>query len=212
MTVFIPGTGSGFPSDVNELSKAIIWAFTEAERLQPSDTYTVNPGEPAIKVVSTSIRTILGYGTRMTCQGYFPLYIDHKVRTGKTWEKLLPDKFLTSSSPENATDAFLHGTGGSCPSTVDTIPKLIVWLSLCWEQCNGSESSIEVPYNPVTGTGGNAIPIAICDNTDTFDYGPLQYCRCSVPFAPDHNARAELSYKKALKSSDVILSTALTTA
>jgi hypothetical protein len=133
-------------------------------------------------------------------------------KTGKTREKLIPNMLLTSSSPSGATDAFLPGTGGSIPSNITTISRLIVWLALCWEQTNGSESIIETPYNPVTGTGGNAIPIAICDNTDTFDYGPLQYCRCSVPFAPDHNARAELAYKKALKSSNVILSTALTTA
>jgi hypothetical protein len=87
MTVFTPGTGGGFPSDVDELSKAIVWAFTEAERLQPSDTYTINPGEPPVKVVSTSIRSTLDNGTRITCQGYFPLFVDFKVRTGKTWEK-----------------------------------------------------------------------------------------------------------------------------
>jgi hypothetical protein len=148
----------------------------------------------------------------MICQGYFPLYPDHKVRTGKTWEKLIPDVFLTDNSPENATDVFSPGTGGSCPSTVISIPRLIVWLGLCWEQTNGSDSIIEIPYNPSTGIGGQAIPVAICDNTDTFDYGPLQYVRCSVPFAEDHNLRAEVDYKKALNASSVILSNGLTTA
>jgi hypothetical protein len=212
MTVFTPGTGGGFPSDCNTLSRAVVWAFTEAERLQPKDTYTINPGEPPVRAVSTMIRPINGHGTRIICQGYFPLQPDHKVRTGKTWEKLIPSVFLTSSSPQNATDTFLPGTSGSCPNTVTSIPRLIVWLGLCWEQTNGSDSIIETPYNPNTGLGGNAIPVAICDNTDTFDYGPLQYVRCSVPFADDHNLRAEVAYKKALIASNVILSNGLTTA
>ena len=212
MTTFNPGTGGGFPSDVNTLSKAIVWAFTEGERLQPKDTYTINPNEPAVKVVSTVIRPIIGHGTRIICQAYLPLYADWKLRTGKTWEKLIPSVFLSSNSPSGATDTFLPGTGGSCPSTVNSIPRLLVWLGLCWEQTNGSDSIIETAWNPVTGTGGQAIPVAICDSTDTFDYGPLQYIRCNVPFAADHNARAEVAYKKALTASNVVLSTALTTA
>lgn len=212
MTTFSPGSGSSFPSDATELSKAAIWLFSYLESLQPKATYNVFTGKPPEPLAATSIFKTRNHGCRFVGSAWIALNPTWKTDEGKLWTKILPGFLLDSNSPSGATETFNPGTGGSVPSNVDKVQKAIIWMGQAWEQCNGSESIIETEYDPTTGLGGQYIPIAVCEVYNTADHGYLCLCRVSVPISPDWASTTGYNYQKGLVSSNTALGTTITTA
>lgn len=212
MTAFTPGSGGSIPSDATTLEKAAIWVFEEARRLQPVGEYTIVPGSPAVKVAETSVNTIPGYtNPRFTGIAFVALDDNYLNITGKHWVKVLTGKWIDSNSPNGATETFLPGTGGSIPSSVDTFPKALIWMSQAFEQVNYLKTVIETPYDPNTGTGGDATLMAISQPIRTFDHGMVNFCRVSIPVDRDWANLGQALYKSALVESNVAIGSSLTT-
>lgn len=211
MTAFTPGAGGSVPSDATTLEKAIIWIFEEARRLQPVMEWKLIPGSPQQPVCQTSIQQVPNYGTRFTGLAYVPIDPNYLNISGKHWTKVITGQWIDTNSPAAATETFLPGTGGSIPSSVDTITKALVWAAQAYELVNHGTTIVETPYDPNTGDGGWPQMIALSRPIDTFDHGPLNACRVSVPIAKDWGSQSAKVYAQALIQSNVPLGTSVTT-
>jgi hypothetical protein len=125
--------------------------------------------------------------------------------TGRAWEKITPDKFITETSPEGSTDVFIPGTAGTAFSTVNTIQKAILYLSLVLKQTCGYKATAEESYDATTGSGGRLIPWAIVEPSPSDNHGLLYYCRISIPIDPNHNWLTTLTYQKMLVASSTAI-------
>ena len=127
MTAITVGTGSDLPTTANTVCKALAWALEKARSIQPKQEYILDSDFPPQNVVSTAVLYIRDYGYRLS--GSFILQIpeDYQVSTVKPFLTPL-DLKIDANSPQNATNAFNAGTGGSIPASVNTIPKLLYWL------------------------------------------------------------------------------------
>lgn len=211
MTAFTPGTGGSIPSDATTLEKAIIWIFEEARRLQPVAEYQVIAGSPPSPICQGSVSRILYHGTRFTGLAFVPIEPNYLSLTGKHWTKVITGQWIDANSPDASTETFLPGTGGSIPSSVDTIQKALIWAAQAYELVNYGSSLVEIPYDPNTGAGGEPIPMALSKVVDTLDHGPLNMCRISVPVNRDWANQSAKIYTQALVQSSVALGTSVTT-
>jgi hypothetical protein len=205
MTAYVPGTGGTLPSDANTVEKAAAWIFTKAEQLQPTATYTPIVGGAAQRVVETAIKTVPDGTTRFTASALIPMNANSDFMTGRVWEKITPGKLITESSPDGATDAFVPGTGGTAFSTVDTIQKAILYISLLLKQTCGYKATAEQAYDATTGEGGTLIPWAIVEPSPSDNHGLLYFCRISIPINSNHHWMTELTYQKMLVASNTAI-------
>jgi hypothetical protein len=208
MTAYVPGTGGTLPSDANTVEKAAAWVYCRAAILQPTATYTPIAGGAARKVVETVIKTLPDNTTRLVGAALIPMSPTSDFDTGRLWEKVTTGKFITVASPSGATDAFVPGTSGTAFSTVTTIQKAIIYLSLLLKQTCGYKSSVEDPYDPNTGNGGDLLPWAMVEPLSTENHGLLYYCRISLPIDPNYHWMTTETYKKMLEASQTAIADA----
>jgi len=205
MTAYVPGVDGTLPDDCTTVEKAAAWVFTEAQRLQPTATYTPIVGGMPEKVVETTIKSVPDGTVRFTASALIPMHPNIDFMTGYPWEKITPGKFITETSPEGATDIFLPGTAGTAFSTVNTIQKAIMYLSLVLKQTCGYKATAEQPYDATNGTGGKLIPWAIVEPSPTDNHGLLYYCRISIPIDPNYHWLTTLTYQKILVASNTAI-------
>lgn len=212
MTLITIGSGSTAPNDSNELSKLTIWAIERAIGFQPKlkllmpyeeiDSQTGLPVQIQRatswiqrKVIWTNENAggIIDYGCRYRAFVAIPLLANHNQLASKFWGKT-SFNIIDANSPNGSSNAFSAGTGGTIPSTVDTLPKLLLWLGELWRTLHSGERIFEDDLFRAVPVGG----LTIIEETQ---HGDIAYIRFSVPIPSNHNSVASELYKQALVSS-----------
>lgn len=216
MTAITLGSSTTAPSDANELSKLIIWTIERARNFQPDLKFllpyeeiddrtglpiTVNRPTAWVqrKVIWTyeGAGLITDYGCRYRAYVAIPLIDDYNQVTGKFWTKTDLD-IIDENSPTGATNTFAVGTGGDIPSTIDTYPKLILWLAEALRTVTSGQQIFEDnPYQ--------SVPIGSINLIENTPHGDVAFCRFSVPVPTDHLSQAAELYSLGLVASSVSL-------
>jgi hypothetical protein len=212
MTSILIGSGSTIPSDANELSKLAVWALEHCYYLQPKRRYSIpfqiNGSDGTQSIVNRSTawlqKAVLwtrDYGTRYQAIWTIPLNTDWATSTGKLWTKTSMN-LIDTNSPGGATQTFAPGTGGDIPSTVDTFPKLLLWIAEASRRLNSGDYIIEIDNQ-------SAVPTASMSYVVTENHGDMLMCRYSIPLNPNFATVADEMYTQAYISSQVALPTDL---
>jgi hypothetical protein len=200
MTTFVPGTNGDLPTECNTVEKAAAWVYTRAKYLQPTMTYTPIAGGREERVISTAIKSVPDETERFVGAAFVPMVSNADWATGRLWEKVTPGKLIGTNSPLNDTDEFIPGTNGTIFSTVNTIQRAIVYLTMVLVQTCGYKASVEQSYNPLDGSGGVLLPFASVQPIQSDNHGLLYYFRISLPINANHHWMPGSTWEKMLEA------------